>query len=179
MKQNKMVKRNIISLIALLLIIAIFKAAVETVYVPSSSMEPEIQKGSIIWAARQSIISNRTAEPKRGEVITFFNKGEGKNLIKRIIGLPGETISFQNGDIYINGVILIDPYCKEPHTTFSDIAYTVPSGCVFCLGDNREHSRDSRAFDDPYIKINEIDSKYLASVKIPELLQPVFSKMAK
>lgn len=86
-----------------------------------------------------------------------------ESYIKRVIGLPGDHIQISNGKVYINGEELDEPYLQEGVTTnmgkyaFSDLI--VPENCVFAMGDNREHSTDSRAFG--CIPLEKIEGKVL------------------
>ncbi len=89
-------------------------------------------------------------EPVRGDIVIFSPPDDDKPYIKRVIGLPGDVISFADGNVYVNGQQLEEPYlqagitrcpggiCEEP--------ITVPEGHVFVLGDNRRNSEDSRYF---------------------------------
>ena len=131
--------------------------------VPSSSMSPTIR-------AEDKIIVNRLAyvvnEPQRGDIVAFESKEKGYNMIKRIIGLPGETIEFHDGSVYINGELLVEdyiPYGVETNPILFDMAYTVPDGCYFMLGDNRENSADSRYWINPFISKDDIIGKLIVS----------------
>lgn len=131
--------------------------------VPSSSMSPTIR-------AEDKIIVNRLAyvvnEPQRGDIVAFESKEKGYNMIKRIVGLPGETIEFHDGSVYINGELLVEdyiPYGVETNPILFDMAYTVPDGCYFMLGDNRENSADSRYWINPFISKDDIIGKLIVS----------------
>ena len=92
------------------------------------------------------ILADRLAynekEPQRGDVIIFhFPVNPEEDLIKRVIGLPGETIEVQNGTVTVNGTPLAEPYITEPPAY--DGEWVVPEGQYFVLGDNRNDSRDS------------------------------------
>lgn len=130
--------------------------------VPTGSMEPTIKTNTFIINWRFSyLVGNPT--PKHGDIIVFNTKSEDERLlIKRVIGLPGDEISFHDGYVYRNGEKLDEPYVAEEGTTEAPMeSYTVPDGCVFVLGDNRQHSGDSRFMSNPYIPINSIYARFL------------------
>lgn len=104
-------------------------------------------------------ISYRFRIPKRGEVVVFAPPDDiTSKYIKRVIGLPGETISIRNGKVYINGGLLNEPYVNSP--TFPDLSeVNVPEGCIFVMGDNRSVSYDSRRFGP--IKVDSIVGRAL------------------
>lgn len=89
-------------------------------------------------------ISYRFVEPKRGEIIVFrFPADPRARFVKRVIGIPGDTIEIRNRVVYLNGVPLDEPYIKGP--TYQDMPpVTVKPGHVFVMGDNRNNSLDSR-----------------------------------
>jgi signal peptidase I len=89
--------------------------------------------------------------PERGEIIVFQPPGvdAGKPYIKRVIGLPGDEVAFADGHVTIDGERLDEDYIEGPITLCHRLAHcreTVPAGMVYVLGDNREHSADSRMF---------------------------------
>lgn len=96
-------------------------------------------------------LSYRLHSPNRGDVVvlkTMESSGE-RDLIKRVIGLPGETLDVRNCQVFIDGRLLVEPYldpevapCTDPNAF--DFPYTVDDGEVFVMGDNRPGSKDSR-----------------------------------
>lgn len=112
------------------------------IQVSGSSMKDTLQEDEKV------LISNIGHTYERGDiVVTDPNTGAGKILIKRVIGLGGETvrIDYTTGKLYINGSVLDEPYLREP-MAYKDEVYevTVPEGYLLLLGDNRNVSIDSR-----------------------------------
>ena len=143
--------------------------------VPSGSMENTIHPGDRLFGLR---LTYKFSEPKRGDIAVFrypvyeglieklSGTSEGKkflkansikhtNYIKRIIGLPGETVEIRNAKIYINGSEepLDEPYLKEEWKTRNDgFTFEVPEGCYLMLGDNRNNSSDARYWTEKAIE---------------------------
>ena len=117
--------------------------------VPSGSMQDTIQPGDRLFGLRLTYLFS---EPKRQDIAVFrypvdAANGKKTNYIKRIIGLPGETVEIRNAKIYINGsdTPLDEPYLKEEWKVRNDgYTFEVPEGCYLMLGDNRNNSSDSR-----------------------------------
>ena len=131
--------------------------------VPSNSMETTIMTGDRIIGSRLAYI---TGDPQRGDIVIFNHKidtsGKETRLVKRVIGLPGETVEISGGRIYINGSPepLEEPYLHE-EMRWKDDRFEVPEGCYLMMGDNRNYSRDARAWDDPYVPKKKIIAKVL------------------
>jgi len=90
-------------------------------------------------------ISYHFEHPNRGDIVIIDGPESDKRLIKRVIGLPGDILDIKDGRVLVNGTLLEEPYVKG--LTFSNglgVPYTVPDKKVFVMGDNREHSQDSR-----------------------------------
>ena len=85
------------------------------------------------------------AEPMNNYMAFFNHDLQTKNIwVKRVIGRPGDTLAFHDGKVWRNGQPLDEPYINEPMEFSMDGSYTVPEGTVFVMGDNRNHSSDSR-----------------------------------
>lgn len=138
---------------------------INLVYIPTSSMVPTIRERSMCITMRMPYLLNRYTL-NRGDIVIFNSEEKGKKLCKRVIGLPGDEISFQDGDVYINGTLYEEPYLAEEHSTFANKTFKVPEGCFFAMGDNRYHSSDSRVMKNPYIKSSDIISRYLFSFRL-------------
>lgn len=91
-------------------------------------------------------ISFRFSDPERGDIVIINDPDLPERLIKRVIGLPGETIDMADGKVWINGVPLEEPYVKGiTYPSTLAMPYKIPDNHVFVMGDNREHSMDSRS----------------------------------
>lgn len=124
--------------------------------VPTGSMNSTILEGDRIIGFRLSYLFSK---PERGDIIIFrYPDDESQNFVKRVIGLPGDTVVIENGIVYVNGEILEEPYLNEPmYGSFGP--YFVPEGCYFVLGDNRNDSRDSRYWVNTYVTSEQILAK--------------------
>lgn len=130
--------------------------------VPSGSMENTIANPSRIISLR---FAYWFSDPQRGDVVIFDPPdGDECYYVKRIIGLPGETITIINGDVYVNdsSIPLDEPYLKEP-ARGSFGPYEIPDGCYFVMGDNRNHSKDARFWDNTYVPRKSIHAKTIFS----------------
>ena len=113
------------------------------VRVDGFSMRPTLEDGEYILVNK---LAYKTGEPRRGDIIVFiFPVNPAEDLIKRVIGLPGETISVHNGVVSVNGVPLTEPYIASPPAYDGD--WVVPDDQLFVLGDNRNDSRDSHQWN--------------------------------
>lgn len=133
--------------------------------VPTGSMESTIMTGSHVVVNRLAYLSE---EPQRGDIITFdYPDDESKSFLKRIIGLPGEVIMGADGKVYIDGVMLEEPYVNAPlNEDFGP--YCIPAGCYFVMGDNRNNSLDSRFWRNKFVKREAITGKVQVEL-YPEL----------
>jgi signal peptidase I len=128
---------------ALIICIVAFIFFFRVVDVSGDSMNPTLTNGDKL------IVSDLFYKPKQGDII-IFRKDEYKSeaLVKRVIATEGQTveIDFERGRVYVDGELLDEPYIAEPTRNQLDFtgAQTVPEGCVFVMGDNRNKSSDSR-----------------------------------
>ena len=128
---------------AVIICVLLFSFFVRLVDVVGESMMPTLEPGDKI------IVSNLFYEPKQGDIVVF-RKDEYRDepLVKRIIAVEGQTIDidFNRGIVYVDGEPIDEPYIAEPTVEEEDFTgrVTVPEGCIFVMGDNRNHSTDSR-----------------------------------
>jgi len=109
------------------------------VRVDGFSMRPTLQDGEYILVNK---LAYKFSEPKRGDIIVFiFPVNPAEDLIKRIIGIPGDTVTVQDGVLSVNGAVVDEPYINAPPAYNG--TWQVPEGNLFVLGDNRNDSRDS------------------------------------
>lgn len=124
---------------------------VQAFQIPSASMHPTLLEGDRVLVNK---LSYRMHDINRGDVVVFrrpTNMPAGPNdpddLIKRVIGLPGDTLQARDGRVYVNGRALDEPYlAKDTRTLDIDEPVTVPRGRIWVMGDNRGDSQDSRVF---------------------------------
>ena len=133
--------------IAIVIAVAILQFIKPTV-VQQHSMEPNFHTNDYLFISKQAYKLFR-GTPQLGDVIVFATnmkttEGENKLLIKRVIGVPGDEISIYAGKVYVNGQEIDDSYTKDMTTPGDIDKLVVPSDTVFCLGDNRRISVDSR-----------------------------------
>ena len=135
--------------ICILTISAALILLIKPVIVRQISMQPTLQENNYLILSKQSY---KFGSPKRGDIVVFPNPNGNELYIKRVIGLPGDTIEVKNEKVYINGKAEKDNYTKEG-TTKDPIKtkkgakvnkITVPEKELFLMGDNRNNSLDSR-----------------------------------
>ncbi|MGX4601425.1 signal peptidase I [Faecalimicrobium sp. JNUCC 81] len=128
------------------------------VKIPSESMMPTLN-------VNDRLIATKVYNPeklKRGDIVIFYSKEEDELMIKRLIGIPGDRISIENGVVSINDEQISENYIKEKDEFTGK--YKVPRGEYFFLGDNRKKSYDSRKWRNPFIKGEDIKGKAILKV---------------
>jgi signal peptidase I len=134
------VLETILPAILIAVLINLFLAQPTRVH--GQSMEPSLHTDQRLVVEK---VSYRLHGPRRGDVVVFSVPQSEELLIKRVIGLPGETVEIRGGQVYVDGTPLDEPYLtQETRGRFGPV--TVPPLHVFVLGDNRSFSNDSRAF---------------------------------
>lgn len=157
--QHSVVRSVLEWLLTLVLVLAFFiflrTFVVEPYRVPTGSMEPTIEIGDQVIA--QKVTLNAGMGVQAGDIVVFHNPdGDSDHdiLVKRVIATAGQTVDFQDGRVVVDGVPLDEEYAEGSSYPLANQAegvslgypYTVPEGCVWVMGDNRENSADSRYF---------------------------------
>ena len=160
------IKKEIIEwtkiIVTSLIIALVITHFVRPTLVQGSSMYPTLEE-------KDYLIINRVAynhkEPQRGDIIVFKSEllqpnGKEKDLVKRVIAIPGDHIKITNGEVYINEKLQNEPYIHG-QITDGEIDMTIPKGNIFAMGDNRGNSMDSRAPEVGIVKESDIMGKVM------------------
>ncbi len=179
------------SFLLLIGLIFVFRSSIADWYhVPSGSMEPNLIAGDRIFVNKTAYALEvpftdiklfTTGEVKRGDIVTINSAAADEHLVKRVIGLPGDQVGMIDNRLYINDVAvgytkLDEPIrhekfnalthtiqvTKDAHPLSSFVPVTVPDGHVLVLGDNRNHSADSRVHG--FVPVAELQGKVLSIV---------------
>ena len=156
-------KENLIFIIVIIAIILIRLFIVTPVRVSGTSMYPTLKNGDIM-------LLNKTAKKKikRYDVVVISKKFKGEELIKRVIGIPGDTVESKDGKIYVNDKAIDDKFAHGITNNFDKISLSKEKNKYFVLGDNREVSLDSRI-------LGKVNGKYIKGTSNLRLLP--FSKI--
>ncbi|PJE76071.1 signal peptidase I [Candidatus Uhrbacteria bacterium CG10_big_fil_rev_8_21_14_0_10_48_11] len=136
-------------LISLAIILPVRYYVVQPFYVKGASMEPTFDDNQYLLIDE---LSYRFAQPERGDIIVFrYPRDPSQFFIKRVIGLPGEKVTIENGHLTITPksgapFALVEPFLPVGVTTMGEFNVEVPDGHYFVMGDNRSASLDSRVF---------------------------------
>jgi len=135
----------IVAIIAVVVSIGLRIFVIEPFIVPTPSMSPTLLVGDRVIVNK---LEYKFKPVKRGDIVAIYSPLEKKNLVKRVIGLEGEVISFSpDGEVFINGEEIQEPYLPENFTaSYDDSEYEINENEYFVMGDNRNNSADSRVF---------------------------------
>lgn len=152
----------IIFVCALAISLLIKGLVIDNRLIPTSSMVPTVPVDSRILVNRLVYYGS---DPKFQDIVVFEptettkdEVGRGDDMLKRVIGLPGDTVLISGGVLYINGEPIDEPYISAA----MDYEYgpvEVPEDCVFLLGDNRNYSYDSHLWSNPFVPIDNVKGK--------------------
>lgn len=143
-------------LTVLIFFVVVFTFFVRLIGVSGHSMYPTLGDHNIM------LVSNLNYHPEKGDIVVLNKEGFYNNqpIVKRIIATGGDTIDidFATSEVIINGAVLDEPYIAEPTVEQGDMVFpqTVPEGCVFVMGDNRNRSSDSRL-----TSLGMVDERYI------------------
>ena len=127
--------------------------------VPSGSMESTIMTNSRMMGLR---VTYWFSDPQQGDIIVFkYPDDPSQNFVKRVIGVPGDTVEIIHGVTYVNGEVLDEPYLNETPLDKNFGPYEVPEGCYFVMGDNRNNSNDARYWKNTYVTRDAVLGKAL------------------
>ncbi len=155
--------------VAIAVVIAILVMQfIKPTIVKQRSMQPNFYTNDYLFISKQSY-KLFGGQPERGDVIVFKSKledaeGETKMLIKRVIGVPGDVINIHDGKVYINGKETDDNYTMDNYTTGDITELVVPADHLFCMGDNRAVSIDSRSDSVGLVSYKDIVGKVVFRV---------------
>jgi len=141
--KKKKLREVLVYQISILAFIMCFNLVFLNAKIPSGSMQKTLNPKDRVLCIRTGF----TFDIKRGDIVVFKAPLTGELYIKRVIGLPGETISVKNGLIYVNGSkeAIREPYLNRPWAVANNrIKVSIPNGCYWVLGDNRDNSNDAR-----------------------------------
>jgi signal peptidase I len=176
----------VLFIVALAVAIVLKTLVVQAFFIPSSSMEPTLEPGDRV------LVQKVVYGPDRGDVIVFsdpqgragpdrgivggfvhwlsstlgIERPEHEDFIKRVIGLPGETVELREGRLYVDGVRIHEPYLEGAVDTRDYGPVRVPEGALFVLGDNRLNSNDSR-FGLGFVPVDRVVGRAFAIVWPP------------
>ena len=140
-RRPRWLREAVDTLLLTAIIFLMVNAATGRFLIQSVSMQPTLREGERVIVDKVSYLFR---PPARGDIVVLDLQGEPEDLIKRVIGLPGETIEFKDGDVWIDGRPLDEPYAQSSSGAIA--ARQLGSDEYFVMGDNRGNSKDSRVF---------------------------------
>ncbi len=140
-KQSNLLREIVETALLTAFIFLVVNAVIGRFRIEGPSMQPNLWEGEYVIVDKVSYLLH---PPERGDIIVLTRPSQ-PDLIKRVIGLPGDTIEVRGGQVYINGTPLDEPYLTEP-IQLQTLARRVEPDHFFVMGDNRNNSSDSRSF---------------------------------
>ncbi len=164
-KIGKFVREMLPVFLLAVLVAFLFKGfVIDNRVIPSASMEPTVPTGGRMLVNRMVYLFD---DPEFQDIVIFEPNESTKiavqrpdDMLKRVIGLPGDVIQITGSVLYVNGQPIDEPYLLE----LMDYEYgpvTVPDGCVFLLGDNRNNSYDSHMWEEPFVPLDNVQGRAL------------------
>lgn len=165
-KKENSIKAEIISWLQILLTAACIAFVLNTFIiansrVPTGSMENTIMTNDRVIGSR---LSYRFSSPERGDIVIFrFPDDESVYYVKRVIGLPGDTVDIVDGAVYLNGsdTPLEEPYLRQKMEPEEPMHFEVPEDSYFMMGDNRNYSYDARYWTNHFVHKDKLIAKVL------------------
>jgi signal peptidase I len=130
---------------------AALRRVVGVTRVESWSMAPSLRPGD-------HVLTVAATRLRRGDVVVFRSQDAGRPVIKRVVGLAGDTVEVGKRGVAVDGVPLDEPYARQGGRTGR---FTVPDGAVLVLGDNRPASSDSRSWRQPFVPVRSVTGRAL------------------
>jgi signal peptidase I len=142
-KRARLVREVVETIAVTLLIFIVIRFAVQSFRVDGPSMEPGLHTDEFVMVDKVAYLFS---EPQRGDVIVFhYPLDTSKDFIKRVVGIPGDTIQTTSTEVIVDGQVLREPYISQPFN-FESHAWTLGTDQFFVMGDNRDNSLDSRTW---------------------------------
>ena len=140
-RRSHLVREIVETALLTAIIFLLVNAATGRFKIDGSSMEPNLHNDEYVIVDKVTYLFGK---PQRGDVVVFYLEGQPKDYIKRVIGLPGETIEVSNGTVFVDGQPLDESYVTPSNVTYPQ--RQLGEDEYFVLGDNRGNSSDSRSF---------------------------------